>query len=334
MKKITWFFLIVLFAVACSGKQEIEPKPQPQPQPQPTPQKEEHLKLVSTSSLAVGYKGSTVEIVFSAPAAWTASLANSSDNWITLQLTQGDKTSGNVKVPVTIAANDTYDDRSGKVIIRSGSEQVEVTITQRLKSAIILSETEISIDANGGEVSVTVSSSVQVTVVLPKDAPWISRVESKALTKTTYYFQIQPNQITSAREADISFVNQAESLNELVHITQDAFNPGEVAKAPGVYGVAGINYLYEKGKHQWMVRKENGMHKFVIIDPQAGKFLSVRMMLPVTEGDTVEASIIQTVTTDIPSLQEHISLTVLESGDDYILMASEDDATKLIKVAL
>ena len=203
---------------------------------------------------------------------------------------------------------------------------------QKEESRIVISDKSLSIGFQGGEVEVKVTSNVEVKVVLPGNTPWISQGETKAqMTETVYSFIIQANPETSAREASITFVNEAEKLSETVTVKQDGKEPEEQLYSPGVYGVAGLNYVYEKGRHQYLVRKEGSMKKFVIVDPAAQQFLSVRMEYSNKPGKKVTASILQNVSEDRPSLQELISLKVVKVENGLTVFSSvEDESKKLV----
>jgi len=197
---------------------------------------------------------------------------------------------------------------------------------QKEESRLILSETSVSVGADGGVIEVKVTSNVDVKAVIQDNTTWISMGETKAdMTETVHTFTVEPNPETAPREADIRFINEEEKLSETLHVSQEG---REEVKGPGIYGIAGLHYEYDKGRHQYLVRKEGSLKKFVILNPGTQQFLSVRMVYSNEPGAIVEASILQNVIPQSPSLQEHIRLKVEKVEGGCTFFSSIDDKSQ------
>jgi len=208
----------------------------------------------------------------------------------------------------------------------------DVTQPEKEKSRIILSSPSVGIGYQGGEMEVKVTSNVELEVILPDTAPWIRLGETKALTETVYTFTVEANPETSERHTDITFVYSADNLKETVHVVQDAYKPEDQVKAPGVYGIAGLNFVYEEGRHQYLIRKDGSADKFVILDTEAQKFLCISMVYSGIVGSVVNATILQNVSPAIQSVHENVRLKVIKTEGNYTFFSSLDDDTKVLMV--
>ncbi len=208
----------------------------------------------------------------------------------------------------------------------------DVSPPEKETSRIILSAPSAGIGYQGGEIEVKVTSNVELEVILPDSAPWISLGETKALTETVYTFIVEANPETSPRHTDIAFVYNADNLKKTVHIVQDAYKPEDQVKGPGVYGICGLNFVYEEGKNQYLTRKDGSVDKFIILDPVTQKFLSVSMLYTGIAGTEVDAKIVQNVNPAIQSIYENVRLKVMKTEGSNTFFSSLEDDTKVLMV--
>ena len=208
----------------------------------------------------------------------------------------------------------------------------DVTPSEKEKSRIILSAPSAGIGYLGGELEIKVTSNVELEVSLPSTAQWIRLGETKALTETVYTFIVEANPETSERHTDITFAYSADNLKETVHVVQDAYKPEDQVKGPGIYGICGLDFVYEEEKHQYMTRKDGSADKFIILDPETQKFLSVSMVYSGIAGTAVNATIVQNVSPGIQSVHENVRLKVMKTEGNYTFFSSVEDDTKLLMV--
>lgn len=79
------------------------------------------------TSFTVGAEGGTYELSVSANRDWSAFPTNG-ETWIKVDPSSG--MSGDIKVTVTIAANDTYEPREGQITVKAGTERQFLAVTQ------------------------------------------------------------------------------------------------------------------------------------------------------------------------------------------------------------
>ena len=135
------------------------------------------------------------------------------------------------QITLEVAANETYDDREGIVIVKQkGGDLVgTITIRQDENYGILVSEESVSISKEEQKVVVEVKYNVDFEVIIPSEAQgtMISSVEysdgdggTKALSARTYRFNVTENKTYDARKASITFKQKDGSLSGTFTITQ------------------------------------------------------------------------------------------------------------------
>lgn len=132
------------------------------------------LTLKSTTIL-VPCAGSTQKLDFTANVAWTIA---SDAEWITLDKTGGE--AGDASVGMTVALNDTYDNRTGKVTVTAGDKKTEFTVTQsglsEFGSAVVY-----KIDASAQTIEIETKTNLEYTVEVAEESKgWITVLQAKA----------------------------------------------------------------------------------------------------------------------------------------------------------
>lgn len=141
--------------------------------------------------------------------------------WITLSKNGAEE--GKYSISVTVAENDTYEERTAKLIFRAGDASATVNVTQKRKNAILLSQDTYNIDETGGIIDVELKSSVDLSVLIPDSyTSWITPVALRGLNDYKYRFQISKSDIT--REGYIAFKDNASQLADTVRIYQKGKN--------------------------------------------------------------------------------------------------------------
>jgi len=124
-----------------------------------------------------------------------------------------------VSLPVTVAANGTYDERNATVTITSGTLKRTVVITQKQLDALLLSSSKVEIPGEGGEFTAEVKSNISYTATVPPQfASWISKTPSgRGLTTSSVSFTVSPAD-ADAREGYVLF--QGNGLEERLNVYQ------------------------------------------------------------------------------------------------------------------
>lgn len=138
-----------------------------------------------------------------------------------------------------VAANESYEERCGtvKVTSRDGRQSAEVTVTQRQKNAIVLSDKVVSFNKDGGSFDVLLKANVNFD--LKVTAPdWLISVEqtvTKSMKEFSSSWTVFANSSRFDRRAELVYFNYDYNLADSVHVMQS-----------GVESVLKICY---KGKH-------------------------------------------------------------------------------------
>ena len=123
-----------------------------------------------------------------------------------------------------INSNSSYDTRTGKILFSdndTGLQEV-VTVIQKQKDAILLTQNEYVLSDNGGMISIEVKSNVVFKYMILEGADWIKEVNTKSLSTHQLSFMINANTTYDDRTGKILFCNNETGLEEVVTIIQKA----------------------------------------------------------------------------------------------------------------
>lgn len=122
----------------------------------------------------------------------------------------------------TIAPNETYDSREAEIIFYDKNSAVKDTlkIVQAQKNAIIISQKDYNVSANGEIIEVELSANIDYTVLIPSDYKWITqKPTTKGLINNKLYFDIASNIEEHSRNGFVVFQNDIE--NDTINIFQE-----------------------------------------------------------------------------------------------------------------
>ena len=213
--------LVMVISISSCGGDD-EPYVEPTPTPTPSTSKidipaTENLKPVFTT------EGGTATITFTASQAWTATAANDrASEW--LQISPASGGAGKATLTITTKANDTYDDRSATITIKSGNASQAVSVTQKQKDALTVTSDKVEVDGIGGSFTVEVKANIDFEV--KTDVEWISRTETRALSTTALQFTASENESTDKREGHITI--SSGEFSEIVTVFQSGSVPSIV----------------------------------------------------------------------------------------------------------
>ena len=134
----------------------------------------------------------------------------------------------------TVVPNDTYDIRTAEIVFvdkENGGEE-KVTVNQMQKNAIVVAQSEYTVEATGGKLDFTVNANVDFTVEISVD--WIRQIDTRGLTEVALSFDVTKNNTNEQREATITLqdgtlkqvitVIQKGILKPYIHVSQKTFN--------------------------------------------------------------------------------------------------------------
>lgn len=170
---------------------------------------------LSVPELNYADDGGTRTVVIRSNTGWTVSGAN---DWCTTDKAEG---SYDGEVTVTTQANTDYDDRSVNLTVKAGSVTKILTVNQRKKDALTLTQARYEIRQEGGAIAVEVKHNVDFTVEIPQEfAGWITPITTKGLSAASLQFEIAANPAYDAREGKIIIRNSNGTLADTLYVVQ------------------------------------------------------------------------------------------------------------------
>lgn len=170
----------------------------------------------------LGSGGGNIEVSFTSSDAWTAGVINTrADSWVTVSPTSGSKGKG--KITITVAANDTPDERGATIQIKCGTIARSITITQKQKDAFTATPSKTELGNEGGTFTVEVKANVDFTFTIDKGEEWIKHVSTKALKTSTITFEISKNEEIAKREGQVTVKSSVG--NEVIKVYQAGATP-------------------------------------------------------------------------------------------------------------
>ncbi len=109
--------------------------------------------------------------------------------------------------------------REGSIeIVGTNGKTETVNIYQAQKDELVLSKSEETVPAKGGEVRVQLRSNVDYEVIVPEDVDWVEQLQSDKADELV--FNVKPNSETSTREAEITVKDRNSELSQIFKIIQ------------------------------------------------------------------------------------------------------------------
>ncbi len=258
--------LLLLMAANCNP--EPEPTPTPTPPTPPTPTASVTFSITGggpvtqttdgNASAEFSSSGGTVSVPFNATVAWTAS---SSATWCAVS--PGSGSSGSASITLTIAKNETYDDRTATVTVTAGTAKRTIAVKQLAAGGMQVSPTAIDVPYGGGEYEIEVKKNVEYTITVSENATgWISVKGTKGLTTEKVGIAVSPNDGAAAREGTLTFKSSAgEATVKVTQAMDESFSisPSQVElTADG--GTFQVTVLTHKNYHisskpDWVTEK-------------------------------------------------------------------------------
>ena len=181
---------------------------------------------VSPTNVDFSTDGGTSKVTITSSAAWTAEFVNDrADDWCSIDSTSG--SAGTSTLTITATANDTPDDRSASVVVKSGTLSKTINVSQKQKDALTVTSSKFEVDAEGGEVVVEVKTNIDFEYAIDDAAKdWISYEGTRAIQTSTLVFRVDENDDTEKREGKITI--KSGEFSEEVMIYQAGTGPSIV----------------------------------------------------------------------------------------------------------
>ena len=181
--------------------------------------------IVSPTSFDLTNAAQEIEVEVQKNVQYAVTIDEASKSWISQK---GTKALSSEKVSFSIAANETYDNREGKITFKQtdGDLVQTVTVKQSQTDGLIVPEEnrEYNVDRDGDTISIPVQTNVELEVVIPEEAKeWIKRVDSaptKGLLSEIVYLEVAENTTYYNRDANVVIKKNGGSLAENILIKQ------------------------------------------------------------------------------------------------------------------
>lgn len=124
-----------------------------------------------------------------------------------------------------VAANESTEQRSGTITVKSGELEETVNVYQVGKGEepiLVLSDELLNVGAEGGTVDVQVHSNVAYTYHAETEYDWIAEPVSRAVSTHTIHLEVQPNETYDPREARFIFTDETTTLTDTLIVRQAA----------------------------------------------------------------------------------------------------------------
>lgn len=176
--------------------------------------------ILSPTTFDLTNAAQSIEVEVKANVQYSVSIDDACKEWISQASTKALTSS---KVKFDVAANETYDNREGKITIQQtdGSLKETITIKQGQKDVLIADKKEYKIGKDGGDIEIKLKTNVGVSVEIPESAKdWIAEKSNstKALTEEKITISVGNNETFYNREAGI--VLKGNELQETITIKQ------------------------------------------------------------------------------------------------------------------
>lgn len=199
---------------------------------------------LTTTALNFTSEGGSQNVTFTSSGEWTAQVLNDRANdWC--KLTPASGAAGNGQITVTVAANATTDERSASIILKSGTVQKTIKVTQKQKDALTVTASKFEVAFEGGTVAIEVKANIDFSYVVDgASQSWIKYQTTRAMKTSTLVFDIAENDSRDKRQGTVTISSGA--LKEVVTIYQEGAKPTIViSKSEYVIGSEGGSVAVE-----------------------------------------------------------------------------------------
>ena len=182
-------------------------------------QEENYGILVSQSEYSISNEAQTIEVEVKYNVEYDVVIPSGCKDWISVVSTKG---LSSRNYTISIAKNETYDNREGSITFKqkNGSLSGTIKIYQSQTDGIIAEKKEYVVSAEEQQLSIKVASNVEYEVVIDDGCKeWLKQIQTKGLTEETLLFQVEKN-AGGDRNGKVIFRNK--HIQEEVTVKQEA----------------------------------------------------------------------------------------------------------------
>ena len=180
-------------------------------------QKYAEALLVTKNKFDIPQEGGDFTIEIQSNISYEIQIDSDSQSWISEAPQSKALTTYTHTFSVESNPNTTKRDGSIEIIGSNGATET-VNIYQAQKDELVLSKSEETVPARGGEVRVQLRSNVDYEVIIPEDADWVEQIQSDKADELI--FNVKPNDKTEEREVGITVKDKNSDLSQTFTIKQ------------------------------------------------------------------------------------------------------------------
>ena len=180
-------------------------------------QKYAEALLVTKNKFDIPQEGGDFTIEIQSNISYEIQIDSDSQSWISEAPQSKALTTYTHTFSVESNPNTTKRDGSIEIIGSNGATET-VNIYQAQKDELVLSKSEETVPARGGEVRVQLRSNVDYEVIVPEDADWVEQIQSDKADELI--FNVKPNDKTEEREVGITVKDKNSDLSQTFTIKQ------------------------------------------------------------------------------------------------------------------
>lgn len=150
---------------------------------------------------------------------WTASVANDAKSWLSAS------PSGST-LSISVTKNDEKSAREGKITVSAGTESKTLTVQQLgVEPAILVSSEIFTLNADGGQFDLDVTSNIEYDVVIEDADEWIEKLPTSRaadMVTTSFAFEVAWSSLEAERKGNVLIKQKNGSLEKRVMVLQKA----------------------------------------------------------------------------------------------------------------
>ena len=220
--------------------------------------------LVSPTSYDLTNAAQSIEVEVRANVKYAVEIDAACKDWITQT---GTKALSTEKITFSIAANESYDNREGKITIKQtdGSLSETIVVKQSQTNGLFITTPEYDLSNEEHTLSVEVKANVSFQVSPQVD--WIKYVETKALTSSTIVLSIEANATYDDRTGTVLVKQTNGDLSGTITINQK--------QTDGLF-VTPTNVDVDNAEHTVELEVKNNVSYDVVIPDDAKEWISIK----------------------------------------------------------
>lgn len=150
---------------------------------------------------------------------WTAAVQNDATTWV-------DAVRKGAMIRIVVTENNEPGTRSAEINVVAGNLSETISVEQLgAEPAILLSSDIFTLSADGGDVSLEVTSNIECDVIIPEGITWVKikpDTRSSEMVTEEYHFEVDWNREDTERRAEITVKQKDGTLEKKVLIIQKA----------------------------------------------------------------------------------------------------------------